>query len=221
MSTNAPSILAINGLFTGFTLLVILARIYVRAFMMKTFGPDDYLVVAAMVRPRCLIFPRWVFVWMYNSWYLGSTFTCLKLLNEFDHVLVLALLCFIYQRCRESLSLFFDKVKSNLNSRHASQCTVTSIPSSFSEHSKYRILVDSWSDLCCRCVHLLHWWNSSWSWNAHGLNHSRHDGQNASLAIFSLINCHGRNLTRQALCCILSPETCAWQEVQDVSAWHD
>jgi len=58
MSTNAPSILAINGLFTGFTLLVILARIYVRAFMMKTFGPDDYLVVAAMVRPRCLIFPR-------------------------------------------------------------------------------------------------------------------------------------------------------------------
>lgn len=49
MSTNAPTILAINGSFTGFTLLVILARIYVRSIMLKTFGADDYFITAAMV----------------------------------------------------------------------------------------------------------------------------------------------------------------------------
>jgi hypothetical protein len=48
--TNAPSILAINGFFCGFTLIVVLARIYVRSIMLKTFGPDDYLITAAMVR---------------------------------------------------------------------------------------------------------------------------------------------------------------------------
>jgi len=49
-STNAPSILAINGFFCGFTVLVVLARIYVRAFMLKTFGVDDFLITAATVR---------------------------------------------------------------------------------------------------------------------------------------------------------------------------
>ncbi len=49
-STNASSILAINGFFCGFTILVVLARVYVRAIMLKTFGVDDYLIVAATVR---------------------------------------------------------------------------------------------------------------------------------------------------------------------------
>jgi hypothetical protein len=49
-STNAPSILAINGFFCGFTVIVVLARIYVRAIMLKTFGTDDYLMLAATVR---------------------------------------------------------------------------------------------------------------------------------------------------------------------------
>jgi hypothetical protein len=49
-STNAPSILAINGFFCAFTVIVVLARIYVRAIMLKTFGTDDYLITAATVR---------------------------------------------------------------------------------------------------------------------------------------------------------------------------
>lgn len=49
-STNAPSILAINGVFCGFTVLVVVARIYVRWVMLKTMGTDDYLMVAATVR---------------------------------------------------------------------------------------------------------------------------------------------------------------------------
>lgn len=49
-STNAPSILAINGVFCGFTILVVVARIYVRWVMLKTMGTDDYLIAAATVR---------------------------------------------------------------------------------------------------------------------------------------------------------------------------
>jgi hypothetical protein len=48
-STNAPSILAINGFFAGFTTLIILARVYVRAIMLKTVGTDDYLIILATV----------------------------------------------------------------------------------------------------------------------------------------------------------------------------
>jgi hypothetical protein len=69
MSTNAPSILAINGFFTWFAVLIVLARIYVRAFMLKTFGPDDYLIVAAMVSTSFPPPPRTVFVWIFRSWY--------------------------------------------------------------------------------------------------------------------------------------------------------
>ncbi|KAH7317763.1 phosphatidylserine decarboxylase [Rhexocercosporidium sp. MPI-PUGE-AT-0058] len=46
-STNAPSILAVNGVFFGFTILVMAARIYVRAVMLKTMGTDDWLILAA------------------------------------------------------------------------------------------------------------------------------------------------------------------------------
>lgn len=46
-STNAPSILAINGFFCGITVFVVLARIYVRVIMLKTMGTDDYLITAA------------------------------------------------------------------------------------------------------------------------------------------------------------------------------
>jgi len=46
-STNAPSILAINGFFCGFTVLVVLARMFVRSVMLKTVGADDWLICAA------------------------------------------------------------------------------------------------------------------------------------------------------------------------------
>jgi hypothetical protein len=48
-SSNAPSILAINGFFCGITVLVVMARMYVRAVMLKTCGVDDYLIFASMV----------------------------------------------------------------------------------------------------------------------------------------------------------------------------
>lgn len=48
-SSNAPSILAINGFFAGFTLLVVLARLYVRTFMLRSMGADDWLISAAML----------------------------------------------------------------------------------------------------------------------------------------------------------------------------
>lgn len=47
-SSNAPSILAINGFFCGFSLLVVLGRIYVRTIMLKSMGLDDWLIVVAM-----------------------------------------------------------------------------------------------------------------------------------------------------------------------------
>jgi hypothetical protein len=48
-SSNAPSILAINGFFAGFTLLIVLARLYVRTFMLRSMGADDWLISAAML----------------------------------------------------------------------------------------------------------------------------------------------------------------------------
>ena len=52
-TSNAPSILAINGFFMGFALLVVGARIYVRGIMLKTVGPDDYVILLAMVGGLC------------------------------------------------------------------------------------------------------------------------------------------------------------------------
>jgi len=49
-STNAPSILAINGFFCGFTVVVVLARMYVRSIMLKTLGVDDILILFATVK---------------------------------------------------------------------------------------------------------------------------------------------------------------------------
>ena len=46
-STNAPSILAVNGVFCGAAVLVMAARFYVRAVMLKTLGTDDWLILAA------------------------------------------------------------------------------------------------------------------------------------------------------------------------------
>jgi hypothetical protein len=48
-STNAPSILAINGVFCTLTVIVGVLRIYVRSVMLKTFGTDDWFILAATV----------------------------------------------------------------------------------------------------------------------------------------------------------------------------
>src|ERR1700712_1766332 len=46
-STNAPSLLAINGALMAFTTLVVLARFYVRAVILKSIGSDDWLIAIA------------------------------------------------------------------------------------------------------------------------------------------------------------------------------
>ncbi|KAK0111525.1 hypothetical protein ONS95_001879 [Cadophora gregata] len=48
-STNAPSILAVNGVFCGAAVVVMAARMYVRAVMLKTLGIDDWLILAATI----------------------------------------------------------------------------------------------------------------------------------------------------------------------------
>jgi hypothetical protein len=50
--SHAPSILAINGAFTGIALVVVVLRVYVRTTILKFVGADDYVIVAAMVRNR-------------------------------------------------------------------------------------------------------------------------------------------------------------------------
>jgi hypothetical protein len=47
-STNAPTILAINGALCFFTLVIVLARFYVRTVMLKSMGTDDWLIGLAM-----------------------------------------------------------------------------------------------------------------------------------------------------------------------------
>ena len=47
-NSNAPSILAVNGVFTFVALVAVVPRVYVRAAMLKFVGSDDYVIVAAM-----------------------------------------------------------------------------------------------------------------------------------------------------------------------------
>ena len=48
-SSNASSILAINGVFCFLSLIVVLGRLYVRGFMLGSIGADDCLIIAAMI----------------------------------------------------------------------------------------------------------------------------------------------------------------------------
>lgn len=41
--------MAVVGFLMGFGMLVVLLRVYVRVFMTKTMGADDYVMVAAQV----------------------------------------------------------------------------------------------------------------------------------------------------------------------------
>jgi hypothetical protein len=49
LESQGGTILSITGFFSGFAILVVLARLYVRAFMLKTMGVDDYVMIVAMV----------------------------------------------------------------------------------------------------------------------------------------------------------------------------
>ena len=45
----APNLLAIHGTFCGAAILSVILRLYVRIFMLKSIGIDDYIIVAASV----------------------------------------------------------------------------------------------------------------------------------------------------------------------------
>ena len=47
-ANNGPVILAVTGAFTGLAALVVILRIYVRAVMLKSVGPDDWIMMVAM-----------------------------------------------------------------------------------------------------------------------------------------------------------------------------
>lgn len=59
--SNAGNLLAIHGTFCGVALLSVILRLYVRVFMIKSVGADDYIMVAAAVSTcsicrRCLLY---------------------------------------------------------------------------------------------------------------------------------------------------------------------
>jgi hypothetical protein len=51
---HGPRILAITGTITMFALVVFLARLYVRAFVLRKIGPDDYVISISMVSSTTL-----------------------------------------------------------------------------------------------------------------------------------------------------------------------
>ena len=53
---HGNAILAITGATTAFACTVVLARLYVRAVMLKTFGADDWSMVVAMWVPAKLFY---------------------------------------------------------------------------------------------------------------------------------------------------------------------
>jgi hypothetical protein len=48
-TSNASNLLAIHGTFCGIAVLCVLLRLYVRIFMLKSVGSDDYIMLAAAV----------------------------------------------------------------------------------------------------------------------------------------------------------------------------
>lgn len=48
-ASNAPQILGVDGFFMALALVTVVARIYVRTVMLKTFGADDYIICISMV----------------------------------------------------------------------------------------------------------------------------------------------------------------------------
>lgn len=46
---NSPTLLAIHGTFCGAAVLSVILRLYVKAFMLKSVGVDDWVMVAAAV----------------------------------------------------------------------------------------------------------------------------------------------------------------------------
>ena len=61
----APELLAIHGTFCGVAILSVLLRLYVRVFMLKSVGIDDYIIVAASVSL------------IQNIWKFNTSFGCL------------------------------------------------------------------------------------------------------------------------------------------------
>lgn len=47
---KGPKILAVLWTLTGFTALIVSARIYIRMVLLRNFGIDDYLILISMVR---------------------------------------------------------------------------------------------------------------------------------------------------------------------------
>jgi hypothetical protein len=51
---NSGALLAIHGTFCGAAVLTVVLRLYVRIFMLKSLGVDDYIMLAAAVSsPTC------------------------------------------------------------------------------------------------------------------------------------------------------------------------
>lgn len=51
-TTKAPRILSSVGFLTGIAAVIVALRSYVRVWVLKLFGPDDYIMLIAMVRIR-------------------------------------------------------------------------------------------------------------------------------------------------------------------------
>lgn len=51
---KGPRILAVIWTLTGLTTLMVIARVYIRIAVLRSFGVDDYLIVISMVRDLML-----------------------------------------------------------------------------------------------------------------------------------------------------------------------
>lgn len=49
LESRGPVIIGITAAFTGLAGVLVLARMYVRAFMLRTLGTDDWIIMIAMV----------------------------------------------------------------------------------------------------------------------------------------------------------------------------
>jgi hypothetical protein len=205
MSTNAPSILAINGVFCTLTVIVGVLRTYVRSVMLKTFGTDDWFILAATV--------------CYN--HFATDYRLHYLLGSDSLVPVQVQVHFHSPVRSEALCGLREERK-----RLPSKLRASPLPQ-FSPNNQTRFLLfdfrptfflkrqpaDLLQDMQCRYLYLLYWRNKARSRDAYGFHIYRRNDQVETLAVFPFNNCHCRNIIHQDFRRIVSTPFGTWKGI--------
>jgi len=215
MSTNAPSILAINGVFCTLTVIVGVLRIYVRSVMLKTFGTDDWFILAAIVSYHLFV----------------TNYSLHHLLGSGILVLVQVQFTFTSRWAQGSLWVnsrrAFQVTSESLHFGHFRQIINPDLEIKLNLQTRNEVLycsiivqlfckrqrADLTQDMRCWYLYLLYWTNKTRTRDAYGFHIYRRNDQVETLAVFPFNNCHRRNIIHQDFRRIVSTPFGAWKGI--------